>query len=300
MRVWLQRTLLTGVVTSLLGGASTAWAGVVLDPPLSGQRPAAVEDAPAACESLAAPGQPEAPPQSDPKADAPATRKDGRRTLRRFPANFLRGAVNLFSADNVKPLLIGGAATGIGALFDDEVADAIADPEHNFGQAFEGGAHPAVFGAAVTVLFAVGRTVEAPRFRDVTYDWMEAYFLNAGLTNVLKLAVGRERPNGEDNKSFPSGHASTAFTLAAVAERHFGWKVGVPAYMIAGAIAVSRLQRNKHYLSDVMAGATLGYIVGRTVVRANSKPLEAPRGPQFSLTPMITRHGRALVAGITF
>jgi membrane-associated phospholipid phosphatase len=100
--------------------------------------------------------------------------------------------------------------------------------------------------------------------------------------------------------SFPSGHASTAFTLAAVAERHFGWKVGLPAYSVAGLVAVSRLQRNKHYLSDVIAGATLGYIVGRTVVRVNGQPLDAPRGAQFSLSPVITRHSRALVAGITF
>jgi membrane-associated phospholipid phosphatase len=142
--------------------------------------------------------------------------------------------------------------------------------------------------------------VEAPRFRDVTYDWLEAYFLNTGLTDLLKVTVGRERPNGEDDMSFPSGHASTAFTLAVVAERHFGWKVGLPACTVAGLVAVSRLQRNKHYLSDVLGGATLGYIVGRTVVRANSKPLEAPRAPQFSLTPVMTRHSRALVAGITF
>ena len=275
MRIWLRCAVVTGVAIGVLGSASTALAGAAQDPAAAAQQAPSV-------------------------ARTPAARDDGRRTMGRLPANFLRGTVGLFNTDNLEPLLIGGAATGSAAIFDDQVADAIADPDHNFGQLFEGGAHPAVFGAAVTVLFAVGRTVEAPRFRDVTYDWLEAYFLNAGLTNLLKVTVGRERPNGEDDMSFPSGHASTAFTLAAVAERHFGWKVGAPAYMIAGAIAVSRLQRNKHYLSDVVAGATLGYIVGRTVVRANSKPFEAPRGPQFSLTPMITRHGRALVAGITF
>ena len=42
-------------------------------------------------------------------------------------------------------------------------------------------------------------------------------------------------------------------------------------------VGVSRLQRNKHYLSDVLAGATLGYIVERTVVRVNGQPIEARR-----------------------
>jgi len=275
LRIWLQRAVVTGVAIGVLGTASPALASPAQDPVTGGQQ------APCA-------------------AETPAARNDGRRTMGRLPANFLRGTVGIVSTDNIRPLLVGGAATGSGAIFDDQVAEAIADPENNFGQLFEGGAHPAVFGAAVTVLFAVGRTVEAPRFRDATYDWMEAYFLNAGLTNLLKVTVGRERPNGEDDTSFPSGHASTAFTLAAVAERHFGWKVGLPAYSVAGLVAVSRLQRNTHYLSDVIAGATLGYIVGRTVVRVNGQPLDAPRGPQVSLAPVITKHSRALVARVTF
>jgi membrane-associated phospholipid phosphatase len=279
MRIWLRRLTATGLMWCSLGTASQARAGSTHDP----------ATAPALAGQEAAGG-----------SAAAQIHDDGRRTMRRFPVNFLRGTVGIVSTDNIRPLLIGGAATGSGAIFDDQVAEAIADPENNFGQLFEGGAHPAVFGAAVTVLFAVGRTVEAPRFRDVTYDWMEAYFLNAGLTNVLKVAVGRERPNGEDHKSFPSGHASTAFTLAAVAERHFGWKVGLPAYTVAGLVAVSRLQRNKHYLSDVMAGATLGYIVGRTVVRVNGEPLDAPRGSQVSLAPVITKQTRALIVRVTF
>jgi len=60
------------------------------------------------------------------------------------------------STDNIKPLLIGGAATGFGAIFDDDVADWIADPEHGFGTSVEDGAAPAVVGAAVAVLFATG------------------------------------------------------------------------------------------------------------------------------------------------
>jgi membrane-associated phospholipid phosphatase len=134
----------------------------------------------------------------------------------------------------------------------------------------------------------------------MTYDLMHAFLINAGFTTLLKETVQRERPNGEDHLSFPSGHASNAFTLAAVAERHYGWKVGLPAYAVAGAVAVSRLQRNKHYLSDVMAGATLGYIVGRTVVRVNGQPLTPPHGPQLSFAPVISKRTRGLVARVEF
>ena len=235
-----------------------------------------------------------------PVPSASPARDDGRRTMGRFFPNLFRGTIGVFSTDNIKPLLVGGGATGIGALFDDEVADWIADPEHGFGASLEDGAAPAVVGAAVAVLFATGRTVDGPRYRAVTYDLMHAFLINAGYTTLLKEVVRRERPNGEDQLSFPSGHASNAFTLAAVAERHYGWKAGLPAYTVASLVAVSRLQRNKHYLSDVMAGATLGYIVGRTVVRVNGQPLKPPHGPQLSLSPVLTRRTRALVARVGF
>jgi membrane-associated phospholipid phosphatase len=221
--------------------------------------------------------------------------------VRRFLPNLVRGTVGVFSTDNLAPVLVGGAAAGIGSIFDDDVAEWIADPEHQFGSSFEDAASPGVVGAAVGVLFATGRAVDAPRYRAMTYDWAHAYLINAGYTTLLKEVVRRERPNGEDDLSFPSGHASNAFALAAVAERHYGWKAGVPAYALAGLVAVSRLQRNKHYLSDVLAGATLGYIVGRTVVRVNSRPLDAPQGgARLSLAPVVTRRTRGVSATLTF
>ena len=218
----------------------------------------------------------------------------------RFASNLFRGAVGIVSTDNIKPLVIGGVGTGIGALFDDDVAAWIADPDHSFGNSLEDGAQPAVIGGVVFVLFASGRAVDGPRYRAMTYDWMHAFLINAAYTVLLKEVVRRERPDGEDNLSFPSAHASNAFALAAVAERHYGWKAGVPAYALASAVAVSRLQRNKHYLSDAMAGATLGYIVGRTVVRVNGQPLDPPRGAHLSLSPVISRRTRAVVACVEF
>jgi hypothetical protein len=237
---------------------------------------------------------------SEPAAKAPVAHDDGRRTLRRFPANLLRGMGGVFNGDNLGTLLAGGTFTAGASFFDDDVADYIADPEHGFGKSLEDGAAPEVLGLVVAGVFTTGRFVEAPRFRAMSYDLLDAFLVNGAYTSVLKVAVGRERPNGEDEKSFPSGHASNAFALAAVAERHYGWKAGVPAYALASAVAVSRLQRNKHYLSDVLAGATLGYIVGRTVVRVNGRPLDGPKGPQVSLAPVVGRRTRALQVAVTF
>jgi membrane-associated phospholipid phosphatase len=134
----------------------------------------------------------------------------------------------------------------------------------------------------------------------MSYDLLDAFLVNGAYTSVLKVAVGRERPNGQDERSFPSGHASNAFALAAVVERHYGWKAGIPAYALASAVGASRLQRNKHYLSDVLAGATLGYIVGRTVVRVNGRPLEKAGGPRVSFNPVVGRRTRALLVSVAF
>ena len=103
------------------------------------------------------------------------------------------------------------------------------------------------------------------------------------------MAVGRTRPDGSVF-SFPSGHTATTFATATVLQRHFGWKVGIPAYAAATYVAASRIQVKRHYLSDVAFGAALGIVAGRsvTVGRGDAKfaiaPAAAPGGGAVSFT----------------
>jgi hypothetical protein len=235
-------------------------------------------------------------------AAPPGASDPGRRTIGRLPVNLGRGLVGAFHRDNLAPLLVGGAASGAVSFADDSVRDAVADPESGFGKALEtgGGVYASVF---VVSMFAGGRLAHGQRFRAMTYDLLDAMLVNGAYTQLLKAAVGRERPDGSNDKSFPSGHASNAFALASVAERHYGWKVGAPAYALAAAVGYSRIVRDKHYLSDVVAGASLGYIVGRTVVRVNDRPLatqEGRPGVTWSVTPRLTRHEGGLELRICF
>lgn len=117
---------------------------------------------------------------------------------------------------------------------------------------------------AAFATFAIGRMARSPRLARVGADLARAQLLNAVLTQGLKVSVGRTRPNGS-RYSFPSGHTSSSFATGAVLQRHFGWKAGLPAYGLAAYIAGSRLQENKHYLSDVVFGAGVGLVAGRTV-----------------------------------
>ena len=225
---------------------------------------------------------------ADDEADSDSD-DDGRRTLEYLPENLLRGAVGVFDSDSLAPLLVGGAAVGIGLLLDDEVRDAIADEEDALAGFAEDYLGPAGLGVVTLGLVVGGRFSENSRFRDMSYDLGVAAVVNLGYTAVLKAVVSRERPNGSNDRSFPSGHTSNAFVLASVADAHYGKNVGIPAYLLASLVGVSRLRSNAHWLSDVLAGAALGHIVGRTVVRQNSEPKdgEGSAGETSSAMPIM-------------
>jgi membrane-associated phospholipid phosphatase len=225
---------------------------------------------------------------------------DGRRTVGRLPANMVRGTLGMFSRDVLPSALIGGAAAGLGSFFDGPVRDRIADPGNTVAQSVENAAGGVPSAVAVAAVFAASRLVDNPRFRAMGYDLLDAAAVNGFWTTVLKHATRRPRPDGSDRLSFPSGHASNAFVIATVIERHYGWKTGLPLYALASTVAVSRLQRDRHYLSDVLAGATLGYAVGRSVVRVNGLPLDPPRSRQVSAIPVYGPRMRALAFRLTF
>lgn len=117
-------------------------------------------------------------------------------------------------------------------------------------------------GVALATYFG-GKVLDRPSLAAAGGDLIEAQLLSVTLTQSLKFAVSRTRPDGEA-RSFPSGHASAAFATAAVLHEHYGRRVAIPAYAVAVYTSVSRLQANSHYPTDVIIGSTLGLIVGRT------------------------------------
>jgi membrane-associated phospholipid phosphatase len=146
----------------------------------------------------------------------------------------------------------------------------------------------AVQTGAAFATFAIGRIAKSPRMATAGADLVRGQILNTVLTQSIKISVRRTRPDG-NRFSFPSGHASSAFATAAVLQRHFGWKAGVPAYGLAAFIGASRMQENKHYLSDIVFGAAVGIASGRTVTIGRGKR-------RFAVAPFAAREG----AGVGF
>lgn len=79
-----------------------------------------------------------------------------------------------------------------------------------------------------------------------------------GATLLLKWVVDERRPNGSNHHSFPSGHSSCTFATATFLQRRYGWKFGVPAYVLATYTAWGRVYARRHHWWDVVAGAAIG------------------------------------------
>ena len=80
-------------------------------------------------------------------------------------------------------------------------------------------------------------------------------------THFVKQGVGRERPNGNGENSFPSGHTASAFMAAEFLHQEYKdvnpW-IGYAGYFVATATGTLRMYNNKHWFSDVVAGAGFG------------------------------------------
>jgi hypothetical protein len=223
---------------------------------------------------------------------------DGHRTLAAFPRNVGRGLVSVFRTENVVPMVFGASLASSGNFVDRHAQSVFGGKAQGFGAVGERAGSMKVMIPLTVGLFAAGRASSDSRFRAATYDMAEAVVVNGIYTAGLKNAVKRQRPDGSDRLSFPSGHTSSTFAMASVAQAHYGKKVGIPAFALASAIGFSRVERGKHNVSDVLAGATLGFVVGRSVARDNGV---APRGrsTRLALTPSTDARGGGMGAGVS-
>ncbi len=124
---------------------------------------------------------------------------------------------------------------------------------------------------------AVGYARANPTLRQAGLRGWLAHAVTAILVQGLKHGIGRPRPrlHREDEfftgpslesglDSFPSGHTSASFAVAAVVARYcpsFAW----PAFALAGYVSLTRVFRGSHFVSDVVAGVVLGLVVGTLV-----------------------------------
>jgi membrane-associated phospholipid phosphatase len=94
-----------------------------------------------------------------------------------------------------------------------------------------------------------------------TWQFVKSFGVNLGITYVLKYVINKRRPDGAtDGHAFPSGHTSVAFQSASFIQRRYGWEYGIPAYVLAGFVAYSRIEglNDRHDSWDVLGGIITG------------------------------------------
>ena len=103
---------------------------------------------------------------------------------------------------------------------------------------------------------------------DMTILYGLSNILAGGITQGIKITVGRERPDQSNTKSFPSGHTETAFVAAEFLYQEYKdqsvW-ISIGGYGVATFVGVARIYNNKHWVSDVVAGAGIGILSTKAV-----------------------------------
>ncbi|MCX5792142.1 MAG: phosphatase PAP2 family protein [Elusimicrobia bacterium] len=126
-----------------------------------------------------------------------------------------------------------------------------------------------------------GYAFKDDKLKDTAYLAAESFAAANTVGLALKYSIGRARPyTGHGRKtfrpfsfknsyaSFPSGHTTSAFSIASVfAARYDSTLLGILVYSAASSTALQRIYSDKHWPTDVFAGAVIGTVTGRAVVR---------------------------------
>jgi membrane-associated phospholipid phosphatase len=126
--------------------------------------------------------------------------------------------------------------------------------------------NPATHFAGTGVLWLTSALTKDAKQHEVAKALTQALAVNGTSTLLLKAAANTRAPDNE-RYAWPSGHTSSAFTVAAVLNEYYGPWVGVPSLALAGLVGYQRLDSRVHDFSDVVFGAMLGYVVGTSIAR---------------------------------
>ncbi|MEP6850446.1 MAG: phosphatase PAP2 family protein [Acidobacteriota bacterium] len=158
-----------------------------------------------------------------------------------------------------------------------------------------------VTGGVAAGFYLIGKATKNRHAQETGVLAAEALIDTGIVTGVVKYAAERERPNADSGRgrffthgsSFPSGHASAAWSVATVIAYEYQDNpfIKYGAYAAAVAVSMSRYSGRNHFLSDILIGSAIGYGVGRFVYRrrgtqTDDVTVQTPPGT-MSLIPRI-------------
>lgn len=143
---------------------------------------------------------------------------------------------------------------------------------------------------ALWTFYFYGRFGKNERASETALLGLESFVLSGAFTSNLKILAHRDRPDtghsshvwhgpgfSSSNLSFPSGHSTVAFSLATVFATEYADNRYIPptAYGIATLTAMSRVNDNLHWLSDVFFGSAVGYFTAKAICANHFNPRTA-------------------------
>ncbi len=198
------------------------------------------------------------------------------------------------------------AALATLSLADEPVSDTVRERGPSFGFVGEtigelGGGGSVILLGGFYLAGAIGKDSKA---KNVCLDGLVASLIaNGMITPAISSLAGRDRPTEGrgaysfhpfEGRAFPSGHATQAFAVASVIATSYDslW-VKATAYGAAAMTAYGRVRRGKHFVTDVVAGAAIGTLVGRSVVRLNRRLRSGEKEPvrkavRMTVVPMVS------------
>ncbi len=125
---------------------------------------------------------------------------------------------------------------------------------------------------------AIASTLFYPGDDKPHWQFVKSYAVTVISVHTLKRLIDKPRPNG-GHFGFPSGHTASAFSGAAFLQKHYGWKIGIAAYLLAGFTGYTRINARQHDIYDVLAGAGIGIFNACIFV----KPLKKSKNKRLSI-----------------
>jgi membrane-associated phospholipid phosphatase len=116
-------------------------------------------------------------------------------------------------------------------------------------------------------------------------QWLRSTIVNEVVLTSLRVAFNStswgERPNGAPY-GFPSGHAGFIYSQSAFLQERYGWKYGLPSFLVATGVNYIRVREDKHYWRDVIAAGAVSYgIALLTVTPQNATHIAPIVGPDW-------------------
>lgn len=175
------------------------------------------------------------------------------------------------------------AAVGLALAFDDDLRDFYAEEAEidelagatRVGKLFGDGRYTL---PPLAAGYLAGRLLGEPSLSAASSHATGAFFIAGAISEIARNSIGRSRPRRTDgsdrfdpfdeDEAFPSGHVTVAWAVAAALAEHTPHRLAdIGLYGLATLTTIERVRDDKHWTSDVVAGAVLGTVVGRWVAR---------------------------------